>query len=273
MVQQQDISNVTGTPGLGELPFFKYFFSSHDKTQTSDEIVFLLIPHIVRESIVTDENTRIIDTGTSQQIQLRYGSRDKAGAAEQSNLGSDDHKQTPATSQPTSAANAASAMIAQIATQSRPVSPGSVTATAGSPEGSSAIDFEMVPQVLRQSVGSTFEVAISASNAHDLFTVPLQLKFDPRILSLVDVDSGELLNRDGQAVAVVHRAEGSGLVSISASRPPKTAGVNGQGTVFTITFKALAPGDSALSLAKVGAQDSKQVSLPAFSIPGLVHVK
>lgn len=273
LVQQQDTNNITGTPGLGELPFFKYFFSSHDKTQTSDEIVFLLIPHIMRESIVTDDNTRIIDTGTSQQIQLRHGSRNKLRATDKSDLGGDDLKQTPATAQPTSAANAASAMIAQIATQSRPASPDNMAATAGSQEGSSPIDFEMVPQVLRQSVGSTFQVTVSASNAHDLFTVPLQLKFDPRILSLVDVDSGELLSRDGQAVAVVHRDEGSGLVAISASRPPKTAGVNGQGTVFTITFKALATGDSPLSLVKVGAQDSKQVSLPAFSIPGLVHVK
>jgi general secretion pathway protein D len=270
LVQQQDISNITGTPGLGELPFFKYFFSSRDKTQMSDEIVFLLIPHIVRESIVTDENTRIIDTGTSQQIELHHGSRDKARAAETSDLGSGDLK---VASQHTSAANAASAMLSQIAAQSRPVLPDDLTATAGSPQGSASIDFEMVPQVMRQSVGSTFQVSVSTSNAHDLFAVPLQLKFDPKVLSLVDVDSGELLNRDGQAVAVVHRAEGSGLVAISASRPPKTAGVNGQGTVFTITFKALAAGDSPLSLIKIGAQDSKQVSLPAFSIPGLVHVK
>ena len=164
-------------------------------------------------------------------------------------------------------------MISQLAAQSRPASLDNITTTGSSPQNSSPIDFEVVPQVLRQSVGSTFQVAVSASNAHDLFTVPLQLKFDPRILSLVDVDSGELLNRDGQAVAVVHRDEGSGLVAISASRPPKAAGVNGQGTVFTITFKALAPGDSPLSLVKVSAQDSKQVSLPAFSIPGVVHVK
>ena len=270
LVQKQDTNNITGTPGLGELPFFKYFFSSHDKTQTSDEIVFLLIPHIVRESVVTDENTRIIDTGTSQQIELRHGSRDKSYAVETSDIGNGDLK---VASQHTSAANAATAMISEIAAQSRPVLPDNLTATAGSPQGSASIDFEMVPQVMRQSVGSTFQVAVSTSNAHDLFTVPLQLKFDPRVLSLVDVDSGELLNRDGQAVAVVHREEGSGLVAISASRPPKTAGVNGQGTVFTITFKALAAGDSPLSLVKIGAQDSKQVSLPAFSIPGLVHVK
>ena len=273
LVQEQDTDTITGTPGLASVPFFKYFFSNHDKKRVSDEIVFLLIPHIVRESIVTDQNTRIIDTGTSQQIELRRVSRDKDGATGKDGLGSDDPKESSGKAQSTSAANAASAMITQLAAQSRPVSPDNLVPTGGPPQSSSPIDFEMVPQVLRQSVGTTFQVAVSASNARDLFTVPLQLKFDPKVLSLVDVDSGELLNRDGQAVAVVHREEGSGLVSISASRPPKMAGVSGQGTVFTITFKALAPGDSQLSLVKVGAQDSKQVSLPAFSIPGLVHVK
>ncbi len=38
--------------------------------RSSDEIVFLLIPHIVRESMLTDQNTRAIYTGTSQSIEL-----------------------------------------------------------------------------------------------------------------------------------------------------------------------------------------------------------
>ncbi|HEY1743656.1 MAG TPA: secretin N-terminal domain-containing protein, partial [Granulicella sp.] len=70
LLQQQDSTTVAGTPGLGELPFFKYFFSSQDKVQQSDEIVFLMIPHIVRESIVTDDNTRPIYTGSGQSIDL-----------------------------------------------------------------------------------------------------------------------------------------------------------------------------------------------------------
>ena len=55
---------------MGEIPILKYFFASTDKTQASDDIVFLIIPHIVRESILTDENTRAIYTGTSQSVEL-----------------------------------------------------------------------------------------------------------------------------------------------------------------------------------------------------------
>ena len=32
LVQQQNTKTISGTPGLGELPILKYFFSSQDKT-------------------------------------------------------------------------------------------------------------------------------------------------------------------------------------------------------------------------------------------------
>ena len=72
MVQKQDLKNVSGTPGLGEIPLIKYFFSSQNKEAQQSEIVFLLIPHIVRESVLTRMNTRAIDTGSGQSIELRH---------------------------------------------------------------------------------------------------------------------------------------------------------------------------------------------------------
>jgi len=275
LLQQQDSKNISGTPGIGELPFFKYFFSSTDKVQQSDEIVFLLIPHIVRESILTEENTRAIYTGTSQSIELRKRDPAKVSAAETGpgNLAG----MTPGL-QPTSAANAASAMIGQIAAQGRPLAPSgptvaSVPATAIAAAPTAPVNLSVVPQVANQAVGSTFQVAVMAANAHDLSSVPLEIKFDPKILSLVDVDGGSLLSGDGQAVAMVHRGEGDGLETITASRPPNAKGVDGQGTVFTITFKALAAGDSTLSLVKIGAKDSKQNNLPTIGTQAVVHVK
>ena len=56
ILTQQDNKGVSGTPGLGELPFFKYFFSTQSKEVQKDEIVFLLIPHIVRESVISRLN-------------------------------------------------------------------------------------------------------------------------------------------------------------------------------------------------------------------------
>ena len=99
------------------------------------------------------------------------------------------------------------------------------------------------------------------------------MRFDPRVLALVNVDAGDLLGKDGQAVALVHRDEGNGTVSVSASRPPQMAGVNGTGVICTLTFKVLAAGDSPLSLVKIGAKDSKGAVLPAVGTQGVVHVK
>jgi general secretion pathway protein D len=121
-------------------------------------------------------------------------------------------------------------------------------------------------------VGSTFQVTVRASNAHDLFGVPLQMQFDPKVLSLVNVDSGDLLGRDGQAVALSHRDDGQGAVTMSLSRPPKTAGVNGDGPLCVLTFKAIAPGNSSLALVRVGAQDSHGNNLPALGGQATVRV-
>ena len=278
LLQQQDSVTVAGTPGLGELPFFKYFFSSQDKVQQSDEIVFLMIPHIVRESIVTDDNTRPIYTGSGQSIDLirRDPSKVAADLSAQSEGGP---ATTPASSQGTSAAMAARAMVGQLAAQAKapmpplPTNQGGAAAAASASLSSAPVNIAVVPPAGNQAVGSTFTVNVTAANARDLFSVPLQMQFDPHVLALVNVDAGDLLGRDNQPVALVHRDEGNGAVTISASRPPNAAGVNGQGTICTLTFKALAGGDSTLSLVRIGAKDSRQNSVPAVGTQAVVHVK
>lgn len=277
LLQRQDTKTVSGTPGLADIPFFKYFFSSQQKEQQSDEIVFLLIPHIVRESLVTAENTRPIYTGTSNSVELIRRSPAEMRAVRAAR---GESEAPAAPSQPTtSAALAANSMLGEIAAASKPREPGAQPAApvVSAPNAATAsmtpVSLGISPSSSTPPVGSTFQVAVTAANAHDLFEVPLQLKFDPRVLSLVNVDSGDLLGKDGQPVALVHRDEGNGSVTVSAARPPQTPGVNGAGVVCTLTFKALATGDSPLSLVKIGAKDSKGVNMPAVGSQGVVHVK
>ena len=116
-------------------------------------------------------------------------------------------------------------------------------------------------------------MSIVATNAHDLFAVPLQIQFDPKVLALVNVDAGDLLGKDGQSVALVHRDEGNGAVTISATRPPGTKGVDGQGSICTLTFKAIAAGDSTVALTRIGTRDSQQNRIVANGVQGVVHVK
>ncbi len=293
LLTRTDSRNVNGTPGLGEIPFFKYFFSSQSKETAQDEIIFLLIPHIVRESVLTRLNTRAIDTGTGSSIELRRDPNADLNVPV-----------APVRPRPTSgvtAANAASAMVGQLSQQAQlPTQPPTGPATAGAqPQTTPAqtgtqttpststpaqpnaatggapqpISLSILPPASTQAVGSTFQVAVMLTGAHDLYSVPIQLGFNPAVLSLVNVDAGDLLGRDRQPVAIVHRDEGNGSVTISTSRPPNTAGVEGQGTIAILTFKAIAPGDSNLLLPRVAARNSTQANLPAIGSGGVVHVK
>jgi general secretion pathway protein D len=289
ILQKQDSRTVSGTPGLGEIPLLKYFFSTQGKEQQSDEIVFLLIPHIVRSSILTDDMVKPVYTGTSQSIELIHNAAPPAPTAVTVTAVP---AMGPPSGQTTSAAYAANAAIGQIAAQARPPVPNAavnaaipaVTApvrtqpalTSPNTAGTAAtgpISLTVVPPTVNQTVGATFQVALRAANAHDLASVPVQLHFDPKVLSLVNVDAGDLLGRDGQAVALMHRVDDDGTVTISASRPPNLPGVEGQGTVCTLTFKALSIGDATLSLVKMGAKDSQQNALPAIGGQATVHVK
>lgn len=279
ILTKEDNMTNSGTPGLSDIPFLKYFFGSVYKENQQDEVVFILIPHIVRESVLTGLNTRAIDTGTSSDIELR-----------RSDTPLDDN--APVTPGPTagpnlSAANAASAMVQQMKQQAMPPTPGVAPAPAagtapiggqGAPTAAAAaaglpVTMMVLPQNSSHPVGSTFQASILLMNAHDVFSVPVELQFDPKVLQLVNVDAGGLLGGDGQPVALVHRDQGNGHVSISASRPPGVNGVNGQGEVCTLTFKAIAAGDTSISLVKMGAKNSLGTNLPASGQPAVVHVK
>ena len=64
----------------------------------------------------------------------------------------------------------------------------------------------------------------------------------------MNVGDGDILGRDGQAVALVHRDDGPGMITINASRPPGTVGVSGAGVVCVLTFQAKAAGETPISI-------------------------
>ena len=61
--------------------------------------------------------------------------------------------------------------------------------------------------------------------AQNVYSVPLQVSYNPKVLQVVNVSNGGLLSQDGQVVALVHRDDDStGALQITATRPP---GANG----------------------------------------------
>ena len=68
----QEQNNWNGIPGLSAIPVLKYLFGSRDRLIQDDDIVFVIVPHIVRSQELDQANLREIDTGSGQSIDLRY---------------------------------------------------------------------------------------------------------------------------------------------------------------------------------------------------------
>ncbi len=72
--------------------------------------------------------------------------------------------------------------------------------------------------------GTTFQVPVVITGGNDITSVPLQIQYDASKIALVNVGDGDFLNRDGQSVAMAHRDDGPGTITLNASRPAGNTG-------------------------------------------------
>ena len=71
--------------------------------------------------------------------------------------------------------------------------------------------FMFDPPTLNQAKGSTFTVNVMLTGGQNVYSVPVQLNYDPNQLQVFNVSNGGFLSQDGQTVALVHRDDhGSG---------------------------------------------------------------
>ena len=275
ILQHQVTNSISGTPGLGELPILKYLFSSRSHETTDDEIVFLLIPHVVRAADISPLNLRQIDTGTTNSIELRH-----LRATQE-----EDQPPSPGTNVPNLNASGAPAAPGEQGGTARPAngapaadaSMAAANAIAGMKQQQAAsvspVMMQLVPSNIKQAVGGTFKVMVMMTGGMDSYSTWASMQYDATKLSLVNVDVGDLLGKDGQPVALVHRDDGGGNVVISASRPPGVAGITGAGTICTMTFEAKSAGDASIAITRPVVRNSKQQQLEATGSQAVVHIQ
>ena len=251
ILEDQQTKALTGIPGLAEIPILKYLFGQTNTEHRENEIVFVLIPHIVRAPEGSRSNLDVLDVGTANALELRRTTSVPGAPAPAQQPGAAPSGQPapqqaqPATPQPNPQQQPPSPVPAPT-TQANPAQP--------SPTGSGSFLFD--PSTITQAKGSTFTVNVMLSGGQNIYSVPVQLTYDPNQLQLVNVSNGGFLSQDGQAVALVHRDDPStGTVQITATRPPGAGGVSGQGAVVTLTFMAKGTGQSALTITRGGARD------------------
>ncbi len=273
ILEDQQTKSLTGIPGLANIPILKYLFSQTNTDHSENEIVFALIPHIVRGPDVSEMNQRMIAVGTANAIQLSPMSTKTENPAAPAGPGPGGP--TPPNPNPGMAPQGA---MSSPATPAIPLPtpsgnpPASGSAPALSNGGSAAFQFD--PATITQPKGATFTMNINVSGVQNVLSVPLQMSYDPNKLELVNVSNGGFLSQDGQAVALVHRGdEATGSVQITATRPPGAGGVSGQGSVVTLTFLAKASGQAPVTITRGGARDPSMQAIPVNGAQAVVNIQ
>jgi len=250
-LEDTQTKSLTGIPGLSSIPILKYLFSENKAEHSENEIVFALIPHIIRGPDLAHGNVDMIDVGTANALSLRHSSSKQASPVSSVAPGPSSQSAPPqsapvAAPQPQTPAPQGSAAQNLIPQNQIPQNQA----------GAGAGTFMFDPPTLSQAKGSTFTVNVMLSGGQNVYSVPVQLNYDPNQLSVVNVSNGGFLSQDGQAVALVHRDDpATGTLQITATRPPGAGGVSGQGAVVTLTFMAKGAGQSALTITRGGARD------------------
>jgi general secretion pathway protein D len=234
IMDDSQTKSLAGIPGLAQIPILRYLFGQVTQDHSSDETVFAITPHVIRGTSINESNQRAIDIGTANAIQLRPISHATA---------------TPA---PTSG-SAAPPPAGQTPTQQAVTQPAGGQAATPGLQGSPNFLFD--PGQITAKKGDTFVVNLIMSGAQNVYSVPVQISYDPSKLELVNVSNGGFLSQDGQAVALVKREDPPGTLQITAARPPGAGGVSGQGAVVTLTFQAKASGQTPLTITRGGARD------------------
>jgi general secretion pathway protein D len=271
--EKQDQVSWNGIPGLSSIPILKYLFGSKDHTISDNELVFLVVPHIVRTQTLDRVNLRTIDTGVGTSIDLRHIASEEPGANPVSNAavsGSALVRPNVGVVPGQSAMAAAPAALAQLSA-SADANGDTAAQAAGShppriqappPLQSNSASLTFSPMAGPVAAGTTFQVPVLLNSGTDVASVPFQIQYDPAKLSLVNVSQGDFLSRDGQPAALVHRDDGSGNVNIVASRPPGAAGLGGTGVVCVLSFEAKAAGESVVSMTSAATVNTAQEHAP-----------
>jgi general secretion pathway protein D len=130
------------------------------------------------------------------------------------------------------------------------------------------------PPTIAAATNQTFSVNVTLVGGQNVFSVPAQISYDPKLMQLVSVSNGGALSQDGQSVALVHREnQEAGSVQVTATRPPGSPGVAVNGTVFTLTFQAKAPGQGTLSINRALLRDATMASVSAGGSQAVITIR
>jgi general secretion pathway protein D len=291
LMQVTQTSVKSGWPGLMNIPLIGKLFTSSNTEHKTEDLLVVLVPHIMRSPDLTAANLRAVASGNDTVWKVGYRHQSAPAAAQPEKAPQPDARPQASVPVVPGAAVAgpplnavaplpplAPASAAQPATQaaSQPTEPALAAISpkleeAAQPGTPAVVTAAMVPSAAEVSTGSTVTVQVNVSNVKDLAAAPMRVKYDAALLKLVEVKSGGFLGELGKQVIFSEvRSRQGGETRIQLQRLAGAGGVDGSGTLLTLKFEAKSAGLASISVADFSLRDSKlqsmQVTPPQTSV-------
>jgi general secretion pathway protein D len=285
LTKLQDTKTVNGIPGLNNIPLLRRLFTGESVDRERQELLIALVPHIVRRPEFSAENLTGIAVGNQQSVHLSYGRRPSDTPAATPSTPRREEQQpaaptanpqpgaaippptapAPSPSSPTSPPASAPASPAPLLPPATappltpagtPANPTPASPPAAAPAGNASV--RLLPPSMAVSSNATVTLALTIQNASDAASAPLSVQFDPKVLRLADIGRGDFFSSDGQVPVFTKNIQNdAGAAMVNLNRLPQSPGVNGSGVVVSLTFQAVGPGTTTVTVPNLTVRNTQ----------------
>jgi general secretion pathway protein D len=228
---------------LSDIPILGTLLTDSDDTNEKSELILAITPRLIKGITLPDAGTERFWSGRDDE---------PSTSAPYVSFAEEPQFEPPPAAIPakTSPAPAAKQSPEAAAVKPPPVTPAppAVPSLPEAPPQGEATSASMTASLLwglpgKVSTGDQFALSIVVDGVQGLHAVPLIIKFDPKLVEFVTARQGQFLGQDGHQVSFQAVPDiAAGTLSLTMSRPAGVAGVNGDGELVSIVFRARAKG-------------------------------
>jgi general secretion pathway protein D len=310
LLNEEDKSNYSGIPGLGNIPGLRRLTGSQRDEKNTVEVVLTLTPHIIRIPDISEADLEAIWVGTEDNTRLRgrkvnafgetpFGGPEDAAAsaagARQTRSGAAAGPSAAPGANPSGSPSksAAPARTTPAAPKAAPPpaggddgfddsqapapqgqqSPSGQQPPATPPPPSSLAQVILVSPKSSYTGGETLTLQVQIIGGQNVGSVPFHLRFNPAVLEFVGAVEGDFLRQDGSPTTfVANEVQGAGEVVVGASRVGSGQGASGSGILATFQFRAKTPGSCTFSFTGATVRDPNANNLPCSFTTAIISV-
>jgi len=271
LINTEDDKTVTGIPGLSSIPLLGNLFKGSSVNHNRDELMIVVVPHVIRQPEITADNLRTIAVGTTTITHLSHSPRPQdgitapapaPGAAEAQPAGGVMNAAPPATAPAVNNPLPAQPSAGMPPATAPPLAPGAEpppTGGAATAEFSGPTRVYFKPGHVDAAAGSNFTVDVALENGLDVASAPMIIEFDPKLLRLNDIALGGLMAAGGQKPVFNKNIQNErGAASVILNVVPDNPGVTvAAGTLVALSFQAVAAGSGTVTIQSLAVKNSR----------------